>query len=59
MGGLAGVVREQLREVLEWPVLSFGSTLENGKSLGGGVDLAETVAGGRQREDADYSVTRE
>lgn len=43
---LAGVVRQQLCNVLQWPKLGFGGIFENGEFLRGRVNVAEAVAGG-------------
>ena len=48
---LAGIVGEELGEILQRAVLDFGGILQDLKLLRGGVDLAEAVAGGGEGED--------
>lgn len=48
MGWLAGVVGEELGEVVEGSELRFGGGFKDGKFLRGRIDVAETFAGRRQ-----------
>lgn len=69
MCGLRGVVRDKLNGFGEWTVLAFSGAAEDQELLGGGVDVAESVAcrgesdgggdGGKVEEDVGDSFVGE